>query len=306
MTIKYHIPFLIFMCSMGQFCMAEISEIDKSNFLSLAEDWENTVKNRPLSKDAEGYRVYNDSTPAHVKNFYLLNHTYQTLDFVLQKKSEYLPPQMKQMGIWEAIDFFDTLVDDSDPDLALPQRYHMFQTAEAMRRDGCPRWLIVTGFIHDLGKILALYGEPQWAVVGDTFPVGCAFSPTIVFPEYFADNPDSAVTLYNSDYGIYSQGCGLDQVHMSWGHDEYLYQVVKDYLPPQASYIIRYHSFYAAHREGAYDYLMNDNDKLMLPWLRLFSTYDLYTKSPEMLDINLLVPYYRELISEFFPSSLDW
>ena len=48
---------------------------------------------------------------------------------------------------------------------------------------------------------------------------------------------------------------------MSWGHDEYLYQILKDYLPKPALYMIRYHSFYAQHREGAYDHLMNDEDK---------------------------------------------
>jgi hypothetical protein len=61
---------------------------------------------------------------------------------------------------------------------------------------------------------------------------------------------------------------------MSWGHDEYLYQVVKNYLPPEAGYIIRYHSFYPAHLHGAYDYLMSAHDKQMLPWLELFRSYD--------------------------------
>ena len=37
-------------------------------------------------------------------------------------------------------------------------------------------WFVLVGLIHDLGKVLCLFGEPQWAVVGDTFPVGCAFS----------------------------------------------------------------------------------------------------------------------------------
>ena len=44
--------------------------------------------------------------------------------------------------------------------------------------------------------MLCLYGEPQWAVVGDTFPVGCAYSDQIVFPEFFAANPDSKVPEY--------------------------------------------------------------------------------------------------------------
>jgi len=52
-------------------------------------------------------------------------------------------------------------------------RQHLLQTAEAIRRDGHPRWFILTGLIHDLGKILCLWGEPQWAVVGDTNPGAC-------------------------------------------------------------------------------------------------------------------------------------
>ena len=44
--------------------------------------------------------------------------------------------------------------------------------------------------MHDMGKVLCLFGEPQWAVVGDTFPVGCAYSDKIVYPEFFKNNPD--------------------------------------------------------------------------------------------------------------------
>ena len=93
------------------------------------------------------------------------------------------------MGIWEAMEFLNTLVDDSDPDTDLTQIEHLMQTAEAIRADGHPRWFILTGLIHDLGKILCLFGEPQWAVVGDTFPVGCRYSDKIVFPEFFARQP---------------------------------------------------------------------------------------------------------------------
>ena len=38
---------------------------------------------------------------------------------------------------------------------------------------------------------MAFYDEPQWAVVGDTFPVGCQFQKSIVFRESsFDKNPD--------------------------------------------------------------------------------------------------------------------
>ena len=80
------------------------------------------------------------------------------------------------------------LVDDSDPDTELSQLEHLLQTAEAARRDSQPDWLVVTGLVHDLGKILALWGEAQWAVVGDTFPLGCPFDKRIVGSEFFEDN----------------------------------------------------------------------------------------------------------------------
>lgn len=57
-------------------------------------------------------------------------------------------------------------------------------------------------------------------------------------------------------------GCGLDKVMLSWGHDEYLYHICKKQstLPDEALAMIRYHSFYPWHREGAYMHLCNDHD----------------------------------------------
>lgn len=72
-----------------------------------------------------------------------------------------------------------------------------------------------------------LWGEPQWATVGDTFVVGCAPDPSIVFGvESFSQNKDLQDPRYNTKYGMYSPNCGLDNVHLSWGHDEYLYRVL--------------------------------------------------------------------------------
>ena len=60
-----------------------------------------------------------------------------------------------------------------------------------------------------------------------------------------------------------------------------MYHVAKDYLPEEARYMIRYHSFYPAHKEGDYEYLMSDRDKTMFKWVREFQNYDLYSKSLE-------------------------
>ena len=265
----------------------------------------NTLQNRSSEKNSDDFRDY-ENTVETVKEFYRLNHTYQTLDFVLTQKEKYKTLDKLRMGIWQAMEILDTIVDESDPDLSLPQSVHAFQTAEKLRQDGHPRWLILTGLIHDLGKVLTLFNEPQWAVVGDTFPVGCAYSDKVVFASYFENNPDMHSANLQTQYGMYEPHCGLDKVHMSWGHDEYLYTVLKNYLPQEALYIIRYHSFYAAHKENAYEYLMNDYDRSMMPLLKLFSSYDLYSKSSEPINSTELLPYYQELVAEYFPEKIDW
>jgi inositol oxygenase len=278
-----------------------------SNPLSALDEWEDFLLDRyPQPEQESKFRDYGQNVRPGVREFYRLNHTNQTLDFVRAKEAEYLPRTRARMGIWEAMEFLNTLVDDSDPDTELSQIEHLMQTAEAIRADGHPRWFILTGLIHDLGKILCLFGEPQWAVVGDTFPVGCRYSEKIVFHEFFQQNPDWSVPEYQSDCGIYERGCGLDQVHLSWGHDEYLFHVVKDHLPDEALAMIRYHSFYPAHRERQYTHLMNDRDHHLFEWVRKFNPYDLYSKGHEPPDVKNLKPFYQALIDEFFPPKLAW
>jgi len=95
--------------------------------------------------------------------------------------------------------------------------------------------------------------------------------------QYFKENPDYHNPKLNTKLGVYSEGCGLDNVLMSWGHDDYMYlvsiytlspaavcfekrkmltcacvfissrQVAKENkctLPSAGLFIIRYHSFY--------------------------------------------------------------
>ena len=252
------------------------------------------------------FRDYRNAVRPGVSEFYRLNHRHQTLDFVLAKKQQYLSKQRSTMSIWDAMAFLNTLVDDSDPDTDLSQIEHLMQTSEAIRRDGHPRWFILTGLIHDLGKVLCLFGEPQWSVVGDTFPVGCRYSEQVVFHEFFSENSDWNIPDYQTQCGIYNPGCGLGLVHLSWGHDEYLYHVVKDHLPDEALAMIRYHSFYAAHRAGEYTHLMNGRDHELMDWVRRFNPYDLYSKGKDRPDVAALTPYYRDLIDEFFPKPLVW
>lgn len=275
--------------------------------LPALSQWDDFVEDRYRpDRKPEEFRNFTATAPRTVQEFYRQNHALQTREFVLGKKHEYGALARRRMGVWEAMEFLNTLVDDSDPDTNLSQIEHAMQTSEAIRRDGHPRWFILTGLIHDLGKVLCLYGEPQWAVVGDTFPVGCAYSDQVVFPEMFDANPDKQVPEYQTRTGVYQEGCGMRNVDLSWGHDEYLWMVTKRYLPEEAQYMIRYHSCYPIHREGAYSFLLDAHDREMFDHVRAFNPYDLYTKSAGRPDVKALRPYYEDLIAEYFPKELDW
>lgn len=281
--------------------------------LKSLDEWEDDLlrrypdpENIATSKSTEEYRNYEDPKRETVKEFYRLNHTFQTFDFVRQKQADFLQFNKKEMPVWEAFNFLNQLVDDSDPDTDLDQFQHLLQTSEAIRRDGHPDWMVMVGLLHDMGKVLCLFGEPQWAVVGDTFPVGCAYSDKIIYPEFFVNNPDYHNPEYNSKYGIYSAHCGLRNVTMSWGHDEYVYQMVKDRLPEPGLYMLRYHSFYAQHREHSYDHLMDEHDHEMFKWVKLFNPYDLYSKNPTPPNWTELKPYYEDLVAKYLPATLKF
>lgn len=121
---------------------------------------------------------------------------------------------------------------------------------------------------------MAFYDEPQWAVVGDTFPIGCQWSDNIVYrEESFSGNSDENDKRYNTKIGIYKENCGIQNLTMSWGHDEYLYRVLKHNkcsLPDQAVNIIRYHSFYPWHTAGDYKYFETDGDEDIKNWVNTF------------------------------------
>lgn len=176
-------------------------------------------------------------------------------------------------------------------------------------------WFPLVGFIHDLGKIMALKeygGLPQWSVVGDTYPVGCPFAEANVFynKEYYKQCIDynQFNTLTDTTFGIYAKGCGFDIVEMSFGHDEYIYKIAKQSskIPAVGLYVLRYHSFYPWHtpQNGgiAYQELASKKDWNLLPLLKAFQKADLYSKLPELPPKNVLEKKYHTLLKKYIPS----
>jgi hypothetical protein len=109
------------------------------------EEWEDFLKERypePAAanegfkatdpeKKKQQFRNYEADARPTVREFYRLNHRYQTFDFVQAKRQEFLATKRRKMSIWEALEYLNTLVDDSDPDTDLSQLEHLLQTAGA-------------------------------------------------------------------------------------------------------------------------------------------------------------------------------
>ncbi|PRQ18454.1 putative inositol oxygenase [Rosa chinensis] len=206
------------------------------------------------------------------ENLYLQNHINQTYDFVKKTREEYKKLDRVEMSIWECCELLNEVVDESDPELDEPQIQHLLQTAEASRKDYPSQdWLHLTALIHDLRKVLLLpkFGAlPQYGLLLETH----------ILLGYFKDNPDSKNPAYNTKNGIYKEGCGLENVMISWGHHDYMYMVAKENgttLPEAGLFVIRYHSFNPLHKAGAYTHLMNKEDRENMKWLHIFKKYDL-------------------------------
>lgn len=236
--------------------------------------------------------------------------------------------------------------------MELPNKLHLLQTAEGIRKAGHEDWFQLVGLLHDvsfstkpidfslilgatlstntynwqMGKIMFLWGydedgqngsssqAKQWALGGDTFVVGCSVpKDAVVFPQFNELNPDMNDSRYNSKNGMYTPHCGLDQLCFAWGHDEYLYRMLRANgctLPQAGLDMIRYHSAYPLHEKRAYRHLLRDGDEERIEWVRKFNQFDLYTKDEDndiRCNMESLMVYYRKLLNKYgLDGKLKW
>ena len=102
------------------------------------DEWEEDLRRRypepegePLLAGDDDFRNYDDDARDGARELYRLNHTRQTLAFARAKQAEYLPLDRRRMGIWKAMEFLNTLVDDSDP---VPSRWERSSRPGSARR----------------------------------------------------------------------------------------------------------------------------------------------------------------------------
>ena len=251
-------------------------------------------------------RVYKNNTPQYY--LYKQMHEKQTLDYVMKKRLKYSKLNNTKMSIKEVLLKMDNFIDPSDPDLDVPNSIHAYQTAERIRKKyPQDKEYQIIGLIHDLGKILFEFGEENWSVVGDTYVAGCEYPKSIVYYDTLKGSPDFNKYTKN---GIYEIGCGLDNLYITFGHDEYLYQVLKENDNHKISQkyldIIRYHSFYPWHTGGDYYQFMNEKDKTTLKNVLDFNSFDLYSKEDPIEITEEVKEYYDKLLDEYFKGDLSW
>lgn len=182
------------------------------------------------------------------------NHRRQTKEDVARLTKEYSlhNPAKKvfdnPVGIWEAVQSLGLVHDPTDKDLwAISQLTHTTQVVESMEKDGVTeKELLVTAWLHDLGKLLLLTDEDP---------------ANIVCLNYIIDG---------------NAGDGLDSCVCTWNHDEYVYQKLNHLLPKRSAWLLRYHSL---HLDNATPYFNQQDKDKVNQWLRPFMKHDKESKS---------------------------
>jgi len=256
--------------------------------------------------EVSNLRVYEIDTPQY--ELYKQMHEKQTLDYVMKKKLQYSKLNNTKMNIKEVLMKMDDFIDPSDPDLDVPNSIHAYQTAERIRKKYPEdKEYHIIGLIHDLGKILFEFGEENWSVVGDTYVAGCEYPKSIVYYDTLKGSPD--FDKYDK-LGIYKYGCGLDNIYITYGHDEYLYQVLKQnnnhMISQKYMDIIRYHSFYPWHTGNDYYCFMKEKDNKILKNVLDFNSFDLYSKEDPIEITDEVKQYYDKLLDKYFEGDLLW
>lgn len=304
-----------------------------------------------MGKDVAQFRVYErtkEGWNGGVYEHYTQMRTHQTVEFVAAMSQKYSvesmgkrPPTevgkavLKKAGfdpedfnagvkltIREMFKVLEGYVDRSDPDSEEPNLYHMLQTAERAREAGEPEHVVLACLIHDMGKAMFLWHEPekrdgqdgrgcgeQFALGGDTFVVGAALPDSAVYPELNILNRDMKDPRYSTPLGVYEANCGMMNLNYAFGHDEYIYRFClanKIEWPEETLAFLRLHSCYPWHRGGAYRQFMKAGDEKLLEAVLRCNRYDLYSKSDKKPDVEALWPYYQGLVDRFCAGKLLW
>ncbi|CAM2722732.1 unnamed protein product [Rotaria socialis] len=176
---------------------------------------------------------------------------------------------------WEFLLLLKKVIDPTDNSLLQTNQWsHVLQVYTAMKVDNItsPKALSLA-LIHDFGKLLVLFGE-------DDANVMC-----------------STIVLKQGELGR-----GLDSAITTWNHDEFGFQKLRRYLPPDMAWAIRYHSL-SPLLKGELHQFLTPEELTWFPLLRLLWKYDhmskrsMYTPLVDLQEV-------RTILSTFLPEKI--
>src|SRR5918999_5441936 len=114
---------------------------------------------RRAAPGTAGPRLVNDTFQADLDSLYLRHHRDQTMARVLELRAKYGARRLGRATVWERLMSLRSINDESDADLqGMTQLGHALQTANSLADAGLEEGWIITGLVHDLGKILIEHG----------------------------------------------------------------------------------------------------------------------------------------------------
>ncbi|MEO8219037.1 MAG: inositol oxygenase family protein [Acidobacteriota bacterium] len=200
-------------------------------------------------------------------------HDAQRVEDVVALRMRYVTPIFGRISPWSLVEKLAQCIDPTDQRLfCASQQMHILQMIDAMEAEGTAteEWLLVA-LVHDLGKVLLLTGEA----------------------------PENVVCM-NRPVAVCEPGGGLDNCMFQWNHDELAWTRLRDHLPYELAWLVRYHSIVL---ESCEQYMDGRDRELYQRYLHPFSRYDHETKSSQYLPDRRLEDY-RYLLDRALPSSI--
>lgn len=200
-------------------------------------------------------------------------HAAQTGEAAQALRRKYVKPLFGEIPTWSLFEMLARCIDTADERLfCTSQETHVLQIIEAMTADGVANEeFILAAMVHDLGKVALLKGE---------------------LPEN--------VLYMNELVATGAPGAGLDQCTLQWNSDDLAWVRLKDHLPPEIAWLVRYHSI---NIERCEPYMNASDHDRVKRYLTPFRHYDLYSKAPYFYP-KLRLEDFRPVIEKYLPPTV--
>lgn len=202
-------------------------------------------------------------------------HNAQSADDVAALRDKYATPVFGNVAPWSLIEMLAQCIDPTDKGLfGASQQLHVLQVIDAMEAENAASDAnLLVALVHDIGKVLLLTDEA----------------------------PENVVCM-NRPVKVGAPDCGLDNCMFQWNHDEWAWSRLKDHLPDELAWLVRYHSILPG---SCVQYMDARDLDYCRRLLKPFARFDQQTKSPLNVP-SRRIDRYRALVERALPSTMTF